>query len=183
MARCWEAEAQRLARSKEKGWPRDPALPCSPCQLRRQSDPNERPEGGRGGCSRNRRGPDTSNESSAVKKVADGTSGHENLLRHPGSDTATAAIAPVPAGHRAFTAPSASLRPSPLATAADATGSPASPRPLSNPGARTSIPCTPAAGRPLHRLVPSSHCATSGLLCGSCFWSSRSVFTISVLRS
>lgn len=77
--------------------------PCSPCQLRRASDRSERPEGARGGCSRNRRGPDTSSESSAVKKVADGTSGHRDQLRSPGSETAMAAIAlapaPAPARH------------------------------------------------------------------------------------
>lgn len=77
-----------------------PAQLCSPCQLRRQSDRSERPEGGRGGCSRNTRGPDTSSESSAVKKVADGTSGQKDQLRYPGSETAMAATAPVPAGHR-----------------------------------------------------------------------------------
>lgn len=86
-------------RRKKAGTGR-PAPLCSPCQLRRQSDRSERPEGGRGGCSRNTRGPDTSSESSAVKKVADGTSGQKDQLRYPGSETAMAAAAPVPAGHR-----------------------------------------------------------------------------------
>ena len=109
---------------------RDPAPPCSPCQLRRASDRSERPEGARGCCSRNRRGPDTSSESSAVKKVADGTSGHKDQLRYPGSETAMAAKAPAHLRSSGwFSAPSASLRLSPLETAAGVAGSPASQRP------------------------------------------------------
>lgn len=73
--------------------------PCSPCQLRRQSERRERPEGGRGGCTGNRRGPDTSSESSAVKKVADGISARKHQLRRPGSEAAIATTAPAPAGH------------------------------------------------------------------------------------
>lgn len=106
-----------------------PEPPCSPCQLRRASDRSERPEGARGGCSRNRRGPDTSSESSAVKKVADGTSGHKDQLRYPGSETAMAAKAPAPLRGRGWSqTPSASPRPSPRATAEGVAGSHTSPR-------------------------------------------------------
>lgn len=116
------------------GLPAARPRPCSPCQLRRASERSESPDGARGGCSRNRRGPDTSSESSAVKKVADGTSGHKDQLRYPGSEAAMAAVAPAPLlGAGCSSAPSASLRLSPLATAAEAAGSPASPTPRPSP--------------------------------------------------
>lgn len=91
---------------------RVPARPGSPCQSRRASDRSERPEGARGGCSRNRRGPDTSSESSAVKKVADGTSGNKDQLRHPSSETAMAATAPLPGF--GYDSPGSFLLPAPV---------------------------------------------------------------------
>lgn len=63
----------------------------SPCQLRRASERSDSPEGARGDCGRNRRGPDTSSESRAVKNVAEGTSGHEHQERLAGPGAAMAA--------------------------------------------------------------------------------------------
>lgn len=161
---------------EEKDWYAVPSPPCSPCQLRRQSDLSERPEGGRGGCSRNRRGPDTNSESSAVKKVADGTSGQKDQLRLPGSEIAMATTASVAAGHRVtagcFCLPRLSL----LATAAEAAGNPASAGSAhaqqSNPVAPTSLPRAQAAGSPVSVLCLRSPVAplACGLGAGSGPW-------------
>lgn len=105
-------------RAEEVRHPAPPRL-CSPCQLRRASERRDSPEGARGGCSRNRRGPDTSSESRAVKNVAEGTSGHEHQKRLAGPEAAMAARpSRVPPRHSPPpSAISASLRRFPLATA------------------------------------------------------------------
>lgn len=61
-------------------------------QLHRALACSEKPEGTRGGYSRNTWGPDTSSKSSAAKKMADDTSGHKHQLQQPGPEVTVAAI-------------------------------------------------------------------------------------------